>query len=236
MMRRGGPAARRSESDQMSTPARFALSEGGLAMDVIHERCCGLDIHKKLIVACTIVPGPGRRPQKAVRSFATMTDDLQHLGQWLTEQGVTHVAMESTGRYWKHVVRHEALFDREDQRRTVASWRSRPVGAPDRPRAARRAGHGDQSAGPSWTAEGVDICALHLSGWRTSATSRCSCAYLSIARATWCTAKLAARPSTWVSSVGCAFAARPASRELCAHGWPAIRNSRHEATSIHTKP
>jgi transposase len=38
-------------------------------MDVVHERCCGLDIHKKLIVACTIVPGSSRQPHRQVRTF-----------------------------------------------------------------------------------------------------------------------------------------------------------------------
>jgi len=83
-------------------------------MDVVHPRCCGLDIHKRLIVACVIVPGGADgAPRKELRRFGTMTDDLHRLSAWLAEQGVTHVAMESTGSYWKPVVRHEALFDRE---------------------------------------------------------------------------------------------------------------------------
>jgi transposase len=72
-------------------------------MDVVHERCCGLDIHKKLIVACTIVPGEQGQPQRQIRSFGTMSDDLAKLSDWLTQQGVTHVAMESTGSYWKPI-------------------------------------------------------------------------------------------------------------------------------------
>ena len=70
-------------------------------MDVLYERCCGLDIHKKLVVACMITPGPKGAPRKEVRSFGTMTADLLVLGDWLEEQGATHVAMESTGVYWK---------------------------------------------------------------------------------------------------------------------------------------
>ncbi|MDQ6672157.1 MAG: IS110 family transposase [Chloroflexota bacterium] len=70
-------------------------------MDVLYERCCGLDIHKKLVVACLITPGPKRVPSKEVRSFGTMTHDLLALGDWLRDQGVTHVAMEATGVYWK---------------------------------------------------------------------------------------------------------------------------------------
>ena len=70
-------------------------------MDVLYERCCGLDIHKKLVVACLITPGPKRVPSKEVRSFGTMTHDLLAMGDWLRDQGVTHVAMEATGVYWK---------------------------------------------------------------------------------------------------------------------------------------
>jgi transposase len=72
-------------------------------MEVVHERCCGLDIHKKLIVACSIVPGADGKPIKRVRSFGAMSDDVQQLSDWLAEQGVSHVAMESTASYWKPV-------------------------------------------------------------------------------------------------------------------------------------
>ena len=72
-------------------------------MEVVHPRCCGLDIHKKLIVACSIVPDAAGQPHKHVRSFGTMSDDLRQLADWLAEQGVSHVAMESTGSYWKPV-------------------------------------------------------------------------------------------------------------------------------------
>jgi Transposase len=68
-------------------------------MDVIHERCCGLDIHKKTVVACLIMPGPGG-PVKEIRSFGTMTDDLLALADWLAAAGCTIVGMESTGVYW----------------------------------------------------------------------------------------------------------------------------------------
>jgi transposase len=72
-------------------------------MDVVYERCCGLDIHKKLIVACLLTPGPGAQPVKEVRSFGTMTADLLDLADWLGAAGCTHVAMESTGVYWKPI-------------------------------------------------------------------------------------------------------------------------------------
>lgn len=72
-------------------------------MDVVHERCCGLDVHKRTVVACVIVPGPHRVPVKQIRTFGTMTVDVLQLADWLVELHVTHVAMESTGSYWKPV-------------------------------------------------------------------------------------------------------------------------------------
>ena len=67
-------------------------------MEVVHPRCAGLDVHKKTVVACVMVPG-----HKEVRTFGTMTDDLVTLADWLEQEQVTHVAMESTGVYWKPV-------------------------------------------------------------------------------------------------------------------------------------
>ena len=67
-------------------------------MDTFHERCCGLDVHKKTVVACVITP-EGR----AIRTFRTHTAELLGLADWLREGGITHVAMESTGVYWKPV-------------------------------------------------------------------------------------------------------------------------------------
>ncbi len=67
-------------------------------MKVLHERCCGLDVHKKSVVACVITPA-GRQ----TKSFGTMTDDLLALADWLLAAEVTHVAMESTGVFWKPV-------------------------------------------------------------------------------------------------------------------------------------
>jgi hypothetical protein len=67
-------------------------------MQVIHERCCGLDVHKKTVVACAVTPA-GQR----IRSFGTTTRELRALADWLEGQSVTHVAMESTGVFWKPV-------------------------------------------------------------------------------------------------------------------------------------
>lgn len=72
-------------------------------VEVVYERCCGLDVHKQTVVACVVVPGPDQRPHKEIRSFGTMTTDLLELADWLAEQGVTHVAMESTGVYWQPI-------------------------------------------------------------------------------------------------------------------------------------
>jgi transposase len=72
-------------------------------MEVVYSRCCGLDVHKKTVVACRIVPGPAGQPERAVRTFGTMTEELLALADWLVAAGVTHVAMESTGVYWKPI-------------------------------------------------------------------------------------------------------------------------------------
>jgi len=69
-------------------------------MQVVHEVCCGLDVHKKSVTAC-VLWGSGRRRQ--TRAFGTFTHELLELGDWLRACGVTHVAMESTGVYWKPV-------------------------------------------------------------------------------------------------------------------------------------
>lgn len=72
-------------------------------MEVVHERCCGLDVHKKTVVACLLTPGPGGRPVREVRTFGTTTRELLALMDWLTGSGCSHAAMESTGSYWKPV-------------------------------------------------------------------------------------------------------------------------------------
>lgn len=72
-------------------------------MDVTYPHCAGLDVHKKTVVACCITPGAAGGKQVEVCSFGTMTADLLALSDWLTTKGVTHVAMESTGEFWKPV-------------------------------------------------------------------------------------------------------------------------------------
>ena len=72
-------------------------------MEVVYERCCGLDVHKETVVACLLVPGTQGTPQKEIRTFGTMTADLERMADWLAAAGCTDVAMESTGVYWKAV-------------------------------------------------------------------------------------------------------------------------------------
>ncbi|MGQ0804989.1 MAG: IS110 family transposase [Actinomycetota bacterium] len=73
-------------------------------MDVVIERCAGLDIGKKLVVAAVRTPGEGRaRRRQEVRSFGTFARDLDGLAEWLSGEGVTQVAMEATGIYWKPI-------------------------------------------------------------------------------------------------------------------------------------
>lgn len=70
-------------------------------MEVLYRCCCGLDVHKKSITACVLWSDGKKRKEK--RRFGTFTEDLLKLNEWLRECGVTHVAMESTGVYWKPV-------------------------------------------------------------------------------------------------------------------------------------
>lgn len=72
-------------------------------MDVLYTHCAGLDVHKQNVVACVITPDPQGGWHKELRSFGTMTADLLTLSDWLQAQGVTHVAMESTGVYWRPI-------------------------------------------------------------------------------------------------------------------------------------
>ncbi len=72
-------------------------------MRIIYEQVAGLDVHKKTVVAATLVKDAQGQWQQAQRTFGTTTSDLLALSDWLTAQGVTHVAMESTGEYWKPV-------------------------------------------------------------------------------------------------------------------------------------
>jgi len=67
-------------------------------MEIIYPRCCGLDVHKATVVACVITP-----ESKDIRTFGTVTPELLKLKAWLSECKVTHIAMESTGVFWKPI-------------------------------------------------------------------------------------------------------------------------------------
>jgi transposase len=72
-------------------------------MYVLYERCCGLDVHKKTVTACLVVAGHQGKHDKTIREFGASTPDLLALRDWLVAAGCTHIAMESTGFYWKPV-------------------------------------------------------------------------------------------------------------------------------------
>jgi transposase len=67
-------------------------------MEILYARCCGLDVHAKTVVACLCVDG-----EKQIRTFSTMTAELLQLADWLLAAGCTHIAIESTGVYWRPV-------------------------------------------------------------------------------------------------------------------------------------
>jgi transposase len=69
-------------------------------MEAIIERCCGLDVHKDVVVACLLIGPAEVRVRKEIRSYGTTTAQLEELRDWLSEAGCTHVGMESTGIYW----------------------------------------------------------------------------------------------------------------------------------------
>ena len=72
-------------------------------MRVLHERCCGLDIHKKFVVACLLTTSPDGAVHKEVRTYSAMTNDLLALADWLRGEDCGPVVMESTGSYWRPV-------------------------------------------------------------------------------------------------------------------------------------
>ena len=74
-----------------------------MALTVLYERCAGLDVHKTTVVACLLLTAPSGKTSRQVRTFATTTAGLQELADWLFGLGVTHVAMESTGIFWRPV-------------------------------------------------------------------------------------------------------------------------------------
>lgn len=72
-------------------------------MDVLLERVAGIDVHKKTVVICCRIVQADGSLTKELRTFGTMTGELLAVSDWLTQQGITHVALESTGEFWKPV-------------------------------------------------------------------------------------------------------------------------------------
>lgn len=100
-------------------------------MEVVVERCAGLDVSKDEVVACVRRPDDHGGRSKQVRSFATFTDDLEQMATWLESEQVTKVVMEATGQYWKPVwyVLEERSFElvRVNARHVKSSRVARPT-------------------------------------------------------------------------------------------------------------
>jgi len=94
-------------------------------VELLIERCAGLDVHKASVTATVRVPDPSGGRLQQTRSFRATTAGLVLLGDWLASFGVTVVGMESTGVYWRPVVRHEVPRVRAE----VKGLRLRPVAA-----------------------------------------------------------------------------------------------------------
>src|SRR5262245_13677173 len=72
-------------------------------MQVLLKICCGLDVHKNSVVACLRTSGASDEPRHELQTFSTTTAGLLDLADWLVQHHCRHVAMESTGVYWKPV-------------------------------------------------------------------------------------------------------------------------------------
>lgn len=72
-------------------------------MEILYRCCCGMDVHKKFVVACLLRIDEQGEETRHMQRFETYTEDLLRLSDWLTSSGCTHVAMESTGVYWKPI-------------------------------------------------------------------------------------------------------------------------------------
>ncbi len=72
-------------------------------METLYTSCCGLDVHGKTVQACIRQVGKGKQVSQETRTFGTMTRDILAMADWIAKENVTHVAMESTGVYWKPI-------------------------------------------------------------------------------------------------------------------------------------
>ena len=114
MLSRGADVVTASRIRKFSEHERPDPSCTGGIMDILIERCAGLDVHKRTVVATIRSPGPAGGRVNVTRSFGTTTAALLGLATWLADAGVTHVAMESTGVYWRPV--YAVLEDRLEVR------------------------------------------------------------------------------------------------------------------------
>ena len=92
----------RESCERLRTPRR-PVADWRSPLQVVHARCCGLDVHKKTVVACVLLTKPTGQVEREVRTFGTMTADWLALSDWLSALDVTQVAMESTGVLWRPV-------------------------------------------------------------------------------------------------------------------------------------
>src|SRR6266699_2293738 len=88
---------------QAGHPVARPLFARRTPMNIVYERCAGLDVHKRSVTACASTPDAKGQRYKERESFSTMTADVLRLRQWLKARNVTHVAMESTGVYWQPI-------------------------------------------------------------------------------------------------------------------------------------
>jgi hypothetical protein len=87
----------------VTDPRRSNRLRSGGVMQTLVERGCGLDVHQATAVACLLLVLSSGKVHKQVRTFGTTTRELVSLREWLLSEGCTHMAMESTGVYWKPV-------------------------------------------------------------------------------------------------------------------------------------
>lgn len=101
-------------------------------MQVLYERCCGLDVHKKTVVACVMITSLDGQVHQQVRTFGTTTADLLALADWLASFQVSHVAMESTGIFWR------PIFNLLEAERTIILVNAQHMKAVDFPQNGRQ--------------------------------------------------------------------------------------------------
>jgi transposase len=103
------PVEQTEYAEELPQTARFTASKrqgskvGDSRMEVVYERCAGLDVHKKSVVVCRVMLNGDGNWQREVRTFGTMTQDLLQLRDWLSAGQIRQIAMESTGVYWQPI-------------------------------------------------------------------------------------------------------------------------------------